>query len=146
MEADIIYKELVDEIDGLITEGVFSSRWTLIETYHQIGEKLTNYSVHESIKPEDLVQRVAKDTGKSKRTMYQSMQFYKKYPDINTLSQGKNISWHKICNELLPEHKKDKPTLDEKIKQFIEDLYPRDKRKEFITIVLKDWEFWRLNR
>jgi len=36
-----------------------------------------------------------------------------KFPDLSQLPEGKNISWHKICNNLLPEPKTETPELPE---------------------------------
>ena len=91
------YEALIEEIKATITEGVFRSRMELIETYHKVGELIKTSQV-------TLIQ-VSRDSGVSVRTLQRSVQFYEKYPDINALPNGKNISWHKITNELLPEPK-----------------------------------------
>jgi len=34
--------------------------------------------------------------------MYYIIKFYETYPDLNMLPDGKNISWYKVTNQLLP--------------------------------------------
>lgn len=132
--------DLIEEIKGLLCEGVFQSRWLLLETYHKIGGLLIDA---EKTTP-DTVSRLTQEIPKQKRTLYRCVQFVKQFPDINALPEGKNISWSKIVNKYLPEHKekKDPPTLDEKIKQFLADMFPAETnlRKELITQAIKDWE------
>ena len=111
------YQALIEDCAAVIVEGVFQSRWILIETYHLLGRRLLQeYDNFEraGIYGDHIIEMVADDLGKSERTIYRAVQFARKYPDLNTLPGGKNISWNKICNELLPEGKRDNgspPTL-----------------------------------
>ncbi len=50
----------------------------------------------------NLASRVARDLERSPRTIERAIQFARQYPDIDQVPGGKNISWHVICNELLP--------------------------------------------
>ncbi len=43
----------------------------------------------------------------SKREIYRCIQFRKKYPKLNDLPEGKNITWHKIVNQYLSDKTKD---------------------------------------
>lgn len=102
------FKALVEECSSLITETVFNARWTLIEGYHQLGKLvLEEKKKHESnsIYGRYIVQGLAESLGKDRRTIYYAIQFAEKYPDINQLPGGKNISWGKICNQLIPHGK-----------------------------------------
>jgi len=110
------YKLLIDDCRGIITEAVFTSRWTLIEGYHALGQRIL--ADHDNFKREkiygkEIVQHVAESLNKSNRTIQYSLQFVKKYPEIDKLPDGKNISWHKICNNLLPETTVKEKELDE---------------------------------
>ena len=105
------YVDLVEDCKAIITETVFNSRWALIEGYHQLGERILEDSDKEPITK--LLQRVAVSMDKSERTLWYAVQFAEKYKNLNKLPDGKNISWHKICNDLLPEPKKNKIELEE---------------------------------
>ncbi|KKQ68589.1 MAG: hypothetical protein A2626_02820 [Candidatus Nealsonbacteria bacterium RIFCSPHIGHO2_01_FULL_38_55] len=74
----------------------------LIEQVKAEAEENDNFE-REKIYGKKILQRVAISLGKSERTIYQAVEFAQKYPDIQKLPEGKNISWHKICNNLLPE-------------------------------------------
>jgi len=100
--SELWYKELVDECKGLITEGVFNSRWILIETYHKVGERLRT---EKRMKISDLVNASAVDMGVSERKLWYAVKFYDQYPDIDKLPDGKNASWHKIKTQYLTEGK-----------------------------------------
>jgi hypothetical protein len=92
------YKALCDEIKATITEGVFNSRWELLRTYHEVGKLISDYK-------DITVSRLSTDTSISQRTLERCVQFYEKFPDMEKLPEGKNISWHKIVNHYLPDHK-----------------------------------------
>lgn len=115
------FKDLIDNIESTITEGVFQSRWTLIETYHEVGKSI---SEHENefeklgFSTREVVQRVAKALRRSERSVYYAVQFYERYPTLDELPEGKNISWRKITQKYLPESedeslKKDTPPKNE---------------------------------
>jgi len=96
------YLSFIDELKATITEGVFTSRWSLIETYHRVGEMITG-------RPDVTVQQVSRDAEIPERLIQRCVQFYNTYPDMSKLPFGKNVSWHKIVNELLPAHKEKEP-------------------------------------
>jgi N6-adenosine-specific RNA methylase IME4 len=88
----------------------------LIEAYHNLGKRIleeNNNFEREKIYGKKIVQRVAVSLGKSERSIFQAIQFVEKFPKLDTLPDGKNISWHKICNNLLPAPKEDKIILPE---------------------------------
>jgi len=94
------YETLIDECRQILTEHVFLSNWTLIEGYWSLGRRIDK-DKHRLKR--HAVTRIAKDMGKSRRTIERAVQFYKKYPDLNLLPEGKNTSWHRIVNKYLPE-------------------------------------------
>ena len=103
------YDALVGDCKDIIVEGIFASRWALIKTYHNLGTRILaeNDNFERSkIYGKAIASRVSRSLGKSTRTIERSMQFARKFPDLNLLPEGKNISWHKLCNNLLPEPKK----------------------------------------
>ena len=91
------YISFIDELKAIIVEGEFASRWRLLECYHEVGKFIT-----ESHRDTPLT-RIAEDLQIPKyvQTLYRCVSFYKKYPDINKLPEGKSISWHKVVNKYL---------------------------------------------
>src|SRR3990167_3129026 len=102
------YEALVEECKAIITEAVFTSRWALVEGYWELGKRIREDSDKEPITK--LLQRVGVDIGKSHSTLWYAVQFYDKFPDIQKLPDGKNISWRKVI-ELLPAPKEEKEPL-----------------------------------
>ncbi len=109
------FAALIDDCESIIVEAEFTSRWVLVEGYHALGtrilEEYHNFE-REKIYGKKIVQCIAQSLDKSKRTIYQSIQFTKKYPDLSLLPEGKNTSWFKICNKYLPEHNKESVTIE----------------------------------
>lgn len=90
------YNKLLNDCKEIITEFGFTHRWSLIEMYWSLGKRI---DLEKSV----TVTQLADDLNKSVRTIQRSVQFYKMYPDLNMLPEGKNTSWHQICNKYLPE-------------------------------------------
>lgn len=102
------YIELIDDCRSIITEAIFTSRWTLVRGYHQLGERILEENDNFKrikIYGEKITSRVSQSLGTSKRTIERSIQFAKTYPNLDKVPEGKNISWHKICNKYLPKSK-----------------------------------------
>lgn len=100
------YDELVKDCQSIITETVFNSRWALVEGYHQLGERILEDEL--KIKKggsslRDTLQGLAKLLNTSERTLYYSVEFVRKYPKLDKVPEGKNISWNKIITKYLPE-------------------------------------------
>ena len=97
------YKELVEECKAIITESVFTSRWALVEGYHELGKRIEEEVKQRPLNMTQLFQDLGKSISNcSKSTFYYSHQFYKKYPDLQTVPEGKNITWNKIVTKYLP--------------------------------------------
>ena len=140
------YRELIDECKGIMTEGVFHSRYILIETYHKVGELLRSHD--DRVKITDLLTASAVDMGVSERKLWYAVKFYDKYPDLDRLPEGKNISWNKIKTKYLTEAGEPKPKYDDVpgiisfnhfnslIKRTIASI-PEDKSEDF-----KDGALW----
>lgn len=99
LEAQEWYVALIDECKAIITEAVFTSRWSLVEGYHQVGGRIRQDGDKEPITK--LLQRVAVSLNTSERTLWYAVQFYDKFPDLNLLPLGKNATWKKVI-ALLP--------------------------------------------
>lgn len=111
------YQSMLEEMKATITEAVFTSRWVIIEAKWRLGdliiknkERFEGAGVKDSEIPEVITKSLKEATEKeekrthlpSKREIYRCVRFRKEYPDLSKLPGGKNISWHKIANRLLP--------------------------------------------
>lgn len=102
---------LVEDCKSIIVEKTFESHWALLEGYHALGERIINDKGFQQYAKGNTtcLQCLAKNLSISERTLYYSMQFYQKYPDMNVLPNGKACTWSKIV-KLLPQgehpHKK----------------------------------------
>lgn len=100
---------IAEELKSLIIEAEFNSRWGLLEAYHEAGriiEEVYDTPDNPFSSKEDLVQGIAGKVGRSERTLWLANKFYKTYPDIQKLPEGKNISWNKVI-KLLASPKED---------------------------------------
>ena len=100
------YQTLVEECNAIIIETEFTARWALVEGYHQLGKRILKENDNferAKIYGQEITAHVSQSLGKHKRTIERAIQFYKKYPDLNKLPEGKNTSWHKIVNKYLIE-------------------------------------------
>lgn len=97
------YVALVEDCEAIITETVFSSRWALVDGYHKLGERIEEEKANCPI--EKLIQDLGQTLNKSRSTLWYSVQFYRKYPELDAVPEGKNISWNKIITKYLPAQK-----------------------------------------
>ena len=100
------YDILVSDCHDIITEAVYISRWALVEGYHNLGKRiLADHDNFEraNIYGEGIVQGLAESLNMSSRIIWYAMQFVQKYPDLNKVPEGKNISWNKLITKYLPE-------------------------------------------
>jgi hypothetical protein len=95
------YVEFIEELKAIIVEGEFNSRWSLLETYHEVGKYISESH-------RDNYEQIAEDAGVSELTITRSVRFYEKFPDMNKLPEGKAISWHKVVNDYLPDAKRER--------------------------------------
>lgn len=105
------YQHLIDDCKSIITETIFNSRWALVEGYHKLGERireekgLGKWSQNES---GGVLQGLAKDLNISTRTIHYALQAYDKYPSLDKVPEGKNITWNKLITKYLPAPKENK--------------------------------------
>lgn len=98
------YKALVEECKAIITEAIFTSRWALVEGYWELGKRLreeTNIKWHAK-GSESYLQQVADNLSISTRTLHYALQAYDKYPNLDKIPEGKNITWKKLITLYLP--------------------------------------------
>ena len=108
------YTNLVEDCRAIITETVFTSRWSLVEGYHNLGKRILEENENfkrRKIYGKEIVAGLTQSLGKSGSTIWRAVQFAEKYPDIQTLPEGKNISWNKIVTKYLPAELKEKPVI-----------------------------------
>ena len=98
------YTSLVDDCRAIIAEAVFTSRWALVEGYHALGERIREDSDKSPITK--LLQDLAVSLHTSDRTLWYAVQFYDKYPRLDAVPEGKNITWNKLVTKYLPAPKK----------------------------------------
>jgi len=102
------YSALVSDCHDIMTEAVYISRWALVEGYHSMGKRILeehdNFE-RNKIYGEKIVQGLAESLNMSSRILWYSMQFVQKYPDLNKVPEGKNITWNKIITKYLPTSK-----------------------------------------
>ena len=106
------YQSLVDDCQGIITEGIFNWRWTLIETYHGVGCRIlaeTESFERSQIYGQKIVQNIAESLGRGERTIRYCVQFAREFPDLSLLPWGKNASWGKVVKLLSGGEDKDSP-------------------------------------
>ena len=98
------YELLVDDCKAIMTEGIFNSRWTLLETYHQLGERIVtdNNFDRKEVYGKKIIAGLRESLRTSESTIWRAVQFYEKYPQLETVPEGKNISWNKIITKYLP--------------------------------------------
>jgi hypothetical protein len=88
-----------DKFEDILQEAVFTSRWALVEGYHALGARILEdeskftkggYTV------DGMLQRLATSLSTSERTIRYTIQFVKKYPSLDQVPEGKNITWDKL--------------------------------------------------
>jgi hypothetical protein len=118
------YRELIDEVKGTMTEGIFNARQEVLKTHWEVGKYIRKFADKEGhLGVTDLLKHLAVDTNISDRTLWYSVQFFDKFPTqekFNNLPHGKSISWSKVVHELLPDNtdnkkKKEQDDFDEPI-------------------------------
>jgi len=85
--------ELIGELRATFVEAEFASHWALITGYHRAGELIKQINM----KPHDLAERI----GRSERTIQYAVKLYDKYPRLDKIPEGKNISMNKLITKYL---------------------------------------------
>lgn len=102
------FNGLIKDCKSTIVETGLTARWVIVEGYHALGKRIAgekeNFTRSE-IYGKNITKIIAEKINKSESTVEKAIQFYKKYPDLSLLPEGKNTSWGKICQKYLPEPK-----------------------------------------
>ena len=95
----VLRDEFVDECKALLVEGEFTARWTLIVTYHKLGQMILEEAKDSPIT--EFTETVSVAVGRSERTLWHAVKFAKLYKKVDDLPEGKNIGWGKIVRKYL---------------------------------------------
>lgn len=99
------YTHLVGDCQAIITECEFNARWSLVQGYHELGERIIaengNFD-RQMIYGQEIVSRLSKSLGVSSSKIYRAMQFARKYPSLDAAPEGKALTWSKVVNKYLP--------------------------------------------
>jgi len=102
------YASLLEECKDAFVEAEFTSRWALIEGYHNVGKLiLAEYDHFEQndIYGHEISQRLATSLGKSQRTVEYAIAFAKKFDTVDMLPEGKNTNWNQVIKKHLTQPK-----------------------------------------
>ena len=72
------YEALIEDLKSILVEGVWASRWRLIETYHQLGTRILeddDFQKHAKGNESSFLPHVAGIIDISERTLYRAIQF-----------------------------------------------------------------------
>lgn len=76
-------------------EAIFTSRWALVEGYWNLGKRIRedeNLKTWHAKGNYTYLQGLANNIATSERTLYYAIQFYNKYPSLDKVPEGKNIT------------------------------------------------------
>lgn len=124
------YLSLVEDCAAIITEKSFESRWSLLEGYHQLGERLREDG--DKAKMSELVSFVSKDLQVSERTVYYAVAFFDQYPELEAIPNGKAASWTQI-KKLLPGGEKSKPNFQADV--LAKRLFARHGKENVVSLI-----------
>jgi rubrerythrin len=107
IEEEEWWDALVEECSAILTEYHFLSAWARVEGYHKLGSRILEDNQQferAKIYGQQVVRKLSNSLNMSERTIHYAVQFAQKYPDLNLLPMGKNVTWTKVTSELLPEN------------------------------------------
>ncbi len=87
--------KLIQELKQTIVEFDFTHRWSEIEKWHAVGKLLNT-----NIKPSQLLE-IANLLQLDEEVLWYAVLFYKMFPDLNMLPEGKNVNWEMIREKYL---------------------------------------------
>lgn len=110
------FQALIEECRDIIVERRYRIATELLEMKWQIGDRIledTEKFEKLGISGGKVCHIVSQALSCSKREIERCVQFRKKYPNLDKLPEGKNITWHKIVNIYLPEKSNNNPEEEE---------------------------------
>jgi hypothetical protein len=91
---------LAEEIKAILVESVFSANMTLLEAKHLVGRTIKENPLYQKSGKGsgEIIKAIADKIGRSERDIYLCVQFYEKFPMIETAVQTsfgeqKKITW-----------------------------------------------------
>jgi len=144
LENQDFYQALIEELRATMVETIFNSRMEVLKGKWLVGQSIEN-AIEDFGRAEIYGSKInsllARDLNWSEREIARCRQFYRKYEfpsweqAISKLPGGKNISWHKIVVQYLPEDS----TKTKETKRYISCLlnekekiiYIKDKYKQY---------------
>jgi hypothetical protein len=90
----------MEELDAMLTEAIHNHRWVLLEGYWNLGKAVVKQKLD--------IEKVALACRQRPKTVHYSVELYKAYPNLNSLPDGKVVSWYKIM-KILPPYEKKRP-------------------------------------
>ena len=102
-------EELVDRLKSIIAERKFNVGMELIQMKHEIGHEIVNDPLYVQFGKGtgELVKQIAEQIDTSDRDIYYCIEFYKKFPKLETAIQTiapeqKGLSWRAVLREIGP--------------------------------------------
>ena len=100
------YKSLLSDIKDIITERVYSAREEIVHMKWEIGDAIVSAQENHTVIVQRLSQDLSNNPGNSESELYRCIKFRELYPTwtdvLGKLPGGKNISWNKIRETILP--------------------------------------------
>ena len=90
--------EILEDMKDCLVEHEFASRMDKINGYHQIGTLIIE---HKPQYGEGFVKQVAGYLNKSERTIQYCVKLVELYENLDTLPEGKDISWSKLVKKYM---------------------------------------------
>ena len=68
------YEDLIEDCKNIITEAIFTSRWALVEGYHQLGERIVTDENYQKAAKGNLssLSDLSKNIGIGERNLYRA--------------------------------------------------------------------------
>jgi len=149
------YQQLVEDCKSILIEKIFRAKMEVIEAKWEVGQRISTDNKFEEYSTEsgDFIKQLAKDLKVSRSDLYDSVKFYKMFPDgVSTAidSLGKNLSWTKLRVKYLGK----RATKEPEVRYTIEEVenayhtYIADSAKTFeeFKIILESVERPKLRR
>jgi len=106
--SDNWYLVLLEDLRDIITEREFNARWEKILGKWEIGKRIIEDNPNferKYIYGKEIATVLARSLDCSRRDIYRCIKFARKYPNLNTLPEGKAITWNKIITRYLTNNK-----------------------------------------
>jgi hypothetical protein len=93
---EIFMEKSIRELNYILVEYGFQARWVEIEKWWNVGKVLTENDIN-SVSLSKIADELEIDEGE----LWDAILFYKKFPSLDLLPEGKDVSWSKIKEKYL---------------------------------------------